>query len=63
MVQKKNEKVTAVDEKATPIVEESIKTGSFVNTFWDQFELSRERVQQLRENREDAYINALKEGY
>jgi hypothetical protein len=61
MVQKKIEKVPAVDEKATPIVEESMKAGSFVNTFWDQFELSRERAQQLRENREDAYINALKE--
>jgi len=61
MAQKKNETVPSVDEKVMPIAEESIHAGSFVNTFWDQFEQSRERALQLRENREDAYINALKE--
>ncbi|MDR6124435.1 gas vesicle protein [Bacillus sp. SLBN-46] len=61
MAQKKNETVPSVDEKVMPLAEESIPAGSFVNTFWDQFEQSRERALQLRENREDAYINALKE--
>ena len=52
MAQKKNE---------TAAIEESIAVGSFVNTFWDQFEQSQERAEKVRENREDAYINALKE--
>lgn len=60
MTQKKNE-ITAVDEKVMPPAVESISTGSFVNTFWDQYEQSRERTEKIRENREDAYINALKE--
>jgi hypothetical protein len=59
MAQKKSETNPAVDEKIT--AEESKVAGSFVNTFWDQFEQSRERAEQVRENREDAYINALKE--
>ena len=54
MAQKKSETIQAAEE-------ESVAVGSFVNTFWDQFELSRERAEQLRENREDAYINALRE--
>ncbi|WP_413301720.1 hypothetical protein AA0X95_22335 [Bacillus sp. 1P10SD] len=61
MAQKKNEAVPSVDEKVMLIAEEAMHVGSFVNTFWDQFEQSRERALQLRENREDAYINALKE--
>lgn len=61
MAQKKNETVLAVDEHIIPVTEESIAEGSFVNTFWDQYEQSRERALQLREKREDAYINALRE--
>ncbi|MCL6571373.1 MAG: hypothetical protein K6T88_06755 [Bacillus sp. (in: Bacteria)] len=61
MAVKKNETVPGVDVTMIPTAEESIAVGSFVNTLWDQFELSRERAEQLRENREDAYINALRE--
>lgn len=61
MAQKKNETVLSAVETINPSAEESVVVGSFVNTFWDQFELSRERAEQLRENREDAYINAVKE--
>lgn len=61
MAQKKNETVLSAVETINPSAEESVAVGSFVNTFWDQFELSRERAEQLRENREDAYINALRE--
>ena len=61
MAQKKSEAIQATEEKIIPASEESVAVGSFVNTFWDQFELSRERAEQLRENREDAYINALRE--
>ncbi|MBT2729394.1 hypothetical protein J7E63_21105 [Bacillus sp. ISL-75] len=61
MAQKKNETVLSAVETINQAVEESVAVGSFVNTFWDQFELSRERAEQLRENGEDAYINALKE--
>ena len=61
MAQKKNETVLSAVETVNPSAEESVVVGSFVNTFWDQFELSRERAEQLRENREDAYINAVKE--
>ncbi|MGG3469903.1 hypothetical protein ABES02_20755 [Neobacillus pocheonensis] len=60
MAQKKNE-TAAIEEKVIPSLEESIAVGSFVNTFWDQFEQSQERAEKVRENREDAYINALKE--
>ncbi|WP_026566231.1 hypothetical protein [Bacillus sp. UNC41MFS5] len=61
MAQKKSETVQATKETNVPTVEESMAVGSFVNTFWDQFELSSERAKQFRENREDAYISALKE--
>jgi hypothetical protein len=61
MAQKKNETVLSAVETINPSAEESVVVGSFVNTFWDQFELSRERAEQLRENREDAYINAVRE--
>lgn len=60
MAQKKNE-TAATEEKVIPSLEESVAVGSFVNTFWDQFEQSQERAEKVRENREDAYINALKE--
>ncbi|MFF2446081.1 hypothetical protein ACFVSW_03180 [Neobacillus sp. NPDC058068] len=61
MAQKKMETTPAADEKMIPTAEEPIAAGSFVNTFWDQFEQSRERALKLREHREDAYINALRE--
>ncbi|NHC40120.1 hypothetical protein G6549_09065 [Bacillus sp. MM2020_1] len=61
MAQKKSETVLSAVETINSSAEESVAVGSFVNTFWDQFELSRERAEQLRENREDAYINALRE--
>ncbi|WML38866.1 hypothetical protein RCG19_16940 [Neobacillus sp. OS1-2] len=61
MAQKKSETVLTTDEKVIPTVEESIVVGSFVTTFWDQYEQSRERAEQLRENREDAYVNAVRE--
>jgi hypothetical protein len=61
MAQKKNETVLSAVETINPSAEESVVVGSFVNTFWDQFELSSERAEQLRENREDAYINAVRE--
>ncbi|MEH7414845.1 hypothetical protein V7266_06120 [Neobacillus drentensis] len=55
MVQKRNETVP-VEELV-----ESIPVGSFVTTFWDQFEQSSERAKKLREDQEDAYFNALRE--
>jgi phenylalanyl-tRNA synthetase alpha subunit len=61
MAQKKIEAVPDVMEKAMPEVKELPRKGSFVDTFWDQYELSRERAEKLRENREDAYLNAIKE--
>jgi Asp-tRNA(Asn)/Glu-tRNA(Gln) amidotransferase C subunit len=61
MTVKKNETVLGTEVTMIPTAEESIAVGSFVNTLWDQYELSRERAEQLRENREDAYINALRE--
>jgi len=61
MAHKKSDTIQAAEEKIIPAAEESVAVGSFVDTFWNQFELSRERAEQLRENREDAYINALRE--
>jgi gas vesicle protein len=62
MAQKKNETVLSVEEvEMVPTSEETVTAGSFVKTFWDQYEQSTERAEQLRENREDAYINALRE--
>lgn len=61
MAQKKNENASVVEEKSVPAVDGPVKEISFVNTFWDQFEHSRERAEQLRENREDAYLNAVRE--
>ncbi|MFJ5713550.1 hypothetical protein [Neobacillus sp. NPDC093127] len=61
MAQKKMETAPAADEKVIPAAVDPIAAGSFVNTFWDQFEQSRERALKLRENREEAYLNALRE--
>ncbi|MGJ7910425.1 hypothetical protein [Neobacillus sp. LXY-1] len=61
MAQKKIEAVPDVSEKPMPEVKESPRKALFVDTFWDQYELSRERAEKLRENREDAYLNAIKE--
>jgi hypothetical protein len=33
----------------------------FVDTFWNQYELRRERALELQEEREDAYLNAVRE--
>jgi len=60
MAQKKSETV-ATNEKVIPTDEESTAVGSFVITFWDRYEQSRERAQHIRENREDAYINVVRE--
>jgi hypothetical protein len=60
MAQKKSDTGRAADDKIIASAEEPL-VGSYINTFWDQFELSRDRAEKLRENREDSYINALKE--
>lgn len=61
MAQKKSDNVQAVEEKMIPAAEEPNKEGLFVDTLWNQYEQSLERARQLRENREDAYVNTLKE--
>ncbi|NWQ41333.1 hypothetical protein MLOOGBEN_11565 [Bacillus sp. EB106-08-02-XG196] len=61
MAQKKSESVLAVEEKMIPAAEEPKNEGLFVDTLWNQYEQSLERARQLRESREDAYMNALKE--
>lgn len=61
MAQKKNENIQSVEEKMIPIVEEPKNDDLFVDTLWNQYEQSLERARQLRENREDAYVNALRE--
>lgn len=61
MAQKKSEFVQAVEEKMIPAAEESNNEGLFIDTLWNQYEQSLERSRQLRENREDAYVTALKE--
>jgi hypothetical protein len=61
MAQKKSENVQAVEEKMIPAVEEPKNEGLFVDTLWNQYEQSLERARQLRESREDAYVNALRE--
>jgi predicted acyl esterase len=61
MAQKKSENVQAVEEKMIPAAEEPKNEGLFVDTLWNQYEQSLERARQLRENREDAYVNALRE--
>jgi hypothetical protein len=61
MAQKKSESVLAVEEKMIPAAEETKNEGLFVDTLWNQYEQSLERARQLRESREDAYVNALKE--
>ncbi|MEH6992380.1 hypothetical protein V7075_06660 [Neobacillus drentensis] len=61
MAQKKSEAVLAVEEKMIPAAEETTKAGLFVDTLWNQYEQSLERARQLRESREDAYMNTLSE--
>jgi hypothetical protein len=61
MAQKKNENIQAVEEKMIPAAEEPNIEGLFVDTLWNQYEQSIERARQLRETREDAYVNALRE--
>jgi hypothetical protein len=61
MAQKKSESVLAVEEKMIPAAEEHKNEGLFVDTLWNQYEQSLERTRQLRESREDAYMNALRE--
>jgi len=61
MAQKKSESVQAVEEKMIPAAEESNNEGLFVDTLWNQYEQSLERSRHLRESREDAYMNALRE--
>jgi hypothetical protein len=61
MAQKKSENVQEVEEKMIPAVEEPKNEDLFVDTLWNQYEQSLERARQLRENREDAYVNALRE--
>ncbi|MEH7113868.1 hypothetical protein V7124_15955 [Neobacillus niacini] len=58
MAQKKSE---AVEEKMIPTAEEPKNEGLFVDTLWNQYEQSLERARKLRDNREDAYMNALRE--
>jgi hypothetical protein len=61
MAQKKSESVLAVEEKMIPTAEEPKNEGLFVDTLWNQYEQSLERTRQMRESREDAYMNALSE--
>jgi predicted acyl esterase len=61
MAQKKSENVLAVEEKMIPAAEEPKNEGLFVDTLWNQYEQSLERSRKLRESREEAYLNALKE--
>ncbi|WP_462409049.1 hypothetical protein [Neobacillus sp. Marseille-QA0830] len=61
MAQKKTDTVPAAEEKIIPAVEEARNASTFVNTLWDQYELTRERAEKLRENREEAYLNAIRE--
>ena len=61
MAQKKSESVLAVEEKMIPTAEEPKNEGLFVDTLWNQYEQSLERTRQMRERREDAYMNALRE--
>lgn len=60
MAQKKNEAVL-VDDTTIPTAEDNKAEHLFVTTFWDQYEKSSERARTIRENREDAYVNAVKE--
>ncbi|MEW9050232.1 MAG: hypothetical protein AB2392_03690 [Neobacillus sp.] len=60
MAQKKSEAIPA-EEKMLPVSEEHKTEGLFIDTLWNQYEQSLERTRKLREAREDAYMNALKE--
>nr|WP_263328253.1 hypothetical protein [Neobacillus sp. Marseille-Q6967] len=61
MAQKKSEAVQVAEDKVIPTPKESAAENLFVDTLWNQYEQSLERSRQLRESREDAYFNALKE--
>ncbi|MDM5328184.1 hypothetical protein [Neobacillus sp. CF12] len=61
MAQKKSESVLAVEEKMIPTAEEPKNEDLFVDTLWNQYEQSLVRTRQMRESREDAYMNALRE--
>jgi predicted acyl esterase len=61
MAQKKSENVQVVEEKMIPAAEEPKNEGLFVDTLWNQYEQSLERARHLRDSREDAYVNALRE--
>jgi hypothetical protein len=55
-------KIEAVEDKVMiPTAEQPKLESLFVDTLWNQYEQSLERARRLRESREDAYINALKE--
>jgi hypothetical protein len=41
--------------------EESLQTNQLVDTLWNQYEQSLDRARKIRESREDAYLNAVKE--
>jgi Polyhydroxyalkanoic acid inclusion protein (PhaP_Bmeg) len=60
MAQKKSESVQATVDNIIP-AEELKSENVLVDTLWNQYEHSLERARQLRETRENAYINALKE--
>jgi hypothetical protein len=61
MAQKKNDTVLNANDKMISSAEESRVVGSFVDTFWEQYEISRERALKVREKREDAFLNTVKE--
>ncbi len=61
MALKKSDMVSTAADNIFLTGMESIPAGSFVTTFWDQYEKSSERVQQMQGRGEDAYFNALKE--
>ncbi|WP_185806849.1 hypothetical protein [Bacillus sp. HMF5848] len=63
-------KKTSTTTKATADKKEEVNNevmemprlmNQFVDTFWNQYERSVARARQMREQREDAYLNALKE--
>ncbi|MFP5106383.1 hypothetical protein ACSU6B_06375 [Neobacillus sp. C211] len=64
-VLKKEVKKVEVPKVEIPIVEEqnepSYVTDSFIETFWDQFEGAVSRTRDYREQRQDLYLEAIKE--
>lgn len=51
--EKKNDQVN--------VQEETMATNQFVDTLWNQYEQTLDQLRKLRESREDAYLNAVKE--